>query len=151
MELHTHAGSRTSGYRSSTGQPRTNRYAAACQAVLDVVSRSLPWARGRRSRACRRTVTAVFACNLLVSSTIRTKSLNFCVCPGQGVLAQYYSLPWVSFRDATWRSLRQNVSGFSMDEIMALPRNDHHPNDRGHLCAPRMLCCLPRLPRLPPS
>ena len=53
----------------------------------------------------------------------------------QGVLAQYYSLPWVSFRDATWRSLRQNVSGFSMDEIMALPRNDHHPNDRGHLCA----------------
>jgi len=56
-------------------------------------------------------------------------------CVGQGVLAQYYSLPWVSFRDATWRSLRQNVSGFSMDEIMALPRNDHHPNDRGHLCA----------------
>ena len=52
----------------------------------------------------------------------------------QGVLAQFYSLPWVSFRDATWRSMRQNVSGFSMDEIMALPRNDHHPNDRGHLC-----------------
>ncbi len=53
----------------------------------------------------------------------------------QGVLAQYYSLPWVSFRDATWRSLRQNASGFSMDDIMALPRNDHHPNDRSHLCA----------------
>ena len=51
------------------------------------------------------------------------------------MLAQYYSLPWVSFRDATWRSMRQNVSGFSMDDIMALPRNDHHPNDRGHLCA----------------
>ena len=81
-----------------------------------------------------------------VGATVLMSACPACLCqqlkcraevyspPSQGVLAQYYSLPWLSFRDATWRSMRQNVSGFSMDDIMAMPRNDHHPNDRGHLC-----------------
>ena len=46
-----------------------------------------------------------------------------------GVLAQYYDIPWLSFRGVTWHDLHAGTPGFAFDDIMW---NGHHPNLRGH-------------------
>lgn len=48
-----------------------------------------------------------------------------------GVLAQYYSIPWLSYRDAVWHDYMANTPGFKRYEIF--PREEErHPTPLGH-------------------
>ena len=51
-----------------------------------------------------------------------------------GALAQFYDLPWLSMRDATYLiAVHRNVSGFDYNEIMNSRNGDLiHPSDLGH-------------------
>ncbi|KDD77160.1 hypothetical protein H632_c6p4 [Helicosporidium sp. ATCC 50920] len=46
-----------------------------------------------------------------------------------GVLAQYYGLPFVSFRNAAWRGVQGNVTGLQARDLLLGDRM--HPTDRG--------------------
>lgn len=54
-----------------------------------------------------------------------------------GVLAQLYSVPWLSFRSVLWERYQRGVKGYSVEEIMLEGGADIHPNAYGHLCEPR--------------
>lgn len=48
-----------------------------------------------------------------------------------GVLAQYYSLPWLSYRNAVWHGLMADVPGFRRSQIFP-PDEERHPTPLGH-------------------
>lgn len=69
-----------------------------------------------------------------------------CVCPcaGEdqyGVLAQYYSIPWLSYRDAVWHEYFADTPGFKRYEIFPVGE-ERHPTPLGHRCGPRR-CLTP--------
>lgn len=50
-----------------------------------------------------------------------------------GVMAQYYGLPWLSYRGVAWHEYMEGQPGFSLNETFL--GNDYlHPNERGHGC-----------------
>lgn len=61
-----------------------------------------------------------------------------CVCPcaGEdqyGVLAQYYNIPWLSYRDAVWHEYFADTPGFKRHEIFPVDE-ERHPTPLGHRC-----------------
>uniref|UniRef100_A0A383WNE5 SGNH hydrolase-type esterase domain-containing protein n=1 Tax=Tetradesmus obliquus TaxID=3088 RepID=A0A383WNE5_TETOB len=48
-----------------------------------------------------------------------------------GVLAQYYGLPWLSYRNLVWQGLMQDTPGFSRFELFP-PDEQRHPTPLGH-------------------
>ena len=51
-----------------------------------------------------------------------------------GVMAQYYGLPWLSYRAVAWHEQQRGQPGFSLPETMLEGGRDIHPNERGHGC-----------------
>jgi hypothetical protein len=50
-----------------------------------------------------------------------------------GVLAQYYGLPWLSFRNAVWQGLLADRPGFSRLQLFPLDEaEERHPTALGH-------------------
>ena len=49
-----------------------------------------------------------------------------------GVMAQYYGLPWLSFRAVAWHENRAGAPGYTLADIMLDGGGDIHPNERGH-------------------
>lgn len=47
------------------------------------------------------------------------------------MLAQYYSIPWLSYRDAVWHEYMADVPGFSRYEIFPM-EEERHPTPLGH-------------------
>lgn len=60
-----------------------------------------------------------------------------------GVLAQYYQLPWLSFRDMVYPLWARNATGFGLRDF--LEPEYYHITDKGHryicLVTPRSACC----------
>lgn len=50
-----------------------------------------------------------------------------------GVLAQYYSIPWLSYRDAVWHDYFADSAGFKRYEIFPTDE-ERHPTPLGHRC-----------------
>ena len=48
-----------------------------------------------------------------------------------GIFAQYYGLPWLSFRAVTWHEHQRGEKGYAMEDFL-LGGNGIHPNARGH-------------------
>ena len=55
-----------------------------------------------------------------------------------GVMAQYYGLPWLSYRAVSWHEYMENQPGFSLNETF-LGDDYLHPNERGHGCVIRQI------------
>ena len=56
-----------------------------------------------------------------------------------GVMAQYYGLPWLSFRAVTWHEHEEGQPGYSLPDILPDEGANIHPNERGHGCEPSVL------------
>lgn len=55
-------------------------------------------------------------------------------CSGEdqyGVLAQYYSIPWLSYRDAVWHEYMAEAQGFKRLQIFPY-EEERHPTPLGH-------------------
>jgi len=50
-------------------------------------------------------------------------------------MAQYYDLPWLSWRALVWEKLKRKKPGWTTADLMAADKR--HPNDRGHTCVCR--------------
>lgn len=48
-----------------------------------------------------------------------------------GVLAQYYGLPWLSYRNAVWHGLMQDLPGYRRYEMFPA-EDERHPTALGH-------------------
>jgi hypothetical protein len=66
------------------------------------------------------------------------------------VLAQYYSIPWLSYRDAVWHEYFANTPGFKRYEIFPVDE-ERHPTPLGHRCGPldAVSVCLPASAAVP--
>lgn len=45
-------------------------------------------------------------------------------------MAQYYDLPWLSWRALVWEKLKRKETGWTTADLMAPDKR--HPNDLGH-------------------
>ena len=52
-------------------------------------------------------------------------------------MAQYYGLPWLSFRAVTWHESQEQQAGYAVEDMMLEGGGDIHPNERGHGCPHR--------------
>lgn len=52
-----------------------------------------------------------------------------------GVFAQYYGVPWLSFRAVTWHEYHSGQKGYALEDFM-LGGGGFHPNARGHKYEP---------------
>lgn len=59
-------------------------------------------------------------------------------------MAQYYGLPWLSYRAVSWHERQEGQPGFSPEDTMLVDGGNIHPNVRGHGCGALCVRGLPQ-------
>jgi len=99
---------------------------------LEHNSRALAYERLLRKLLARPSAPAVVVVHFLPTDA-RARGLPFFATAEDHytTVAQHYGAPALSLRDAVWRPMRRNASGFAVDDIF-LPGDERHPSALGH-------------------